>query len=187
MATTPSLSSDPSPPSIQQHLTDFFASYISKDVTLGRISNAHAVISDVSSMGVLDPLCKSLAEKFSVAVDFPKPGAMPEMIPSHLMPTRMFPDFMGRSPDRSYRSQKPIGVVTRLVKELSSISPCENSQEHPLFDPYFIALVVECGVATLERECAELYEEYCQRGFNICSLNTNCRMKWSYSPWKWQH
>lgn len=85
---------------------DFFAKFIEID-QLGRIANTHVALSDFTEKGVLDPKCIELAKTFSLAVDFPKTGLVPQM-PASLKKDLKYPDFMERGIN-SYESIKIIG------------------------------------------------------------------------------
>ena len=60
---------------------------------MGRIANAHVALSDSSTLGVKDPTCVELAKAFSLAVDFPKTGIVPQM-PDAAKKILSYPDFM---------------------------------------------------------------------------------------------
>ena len=93
---------------------DFFVKFIEID-QLGRIANAHVALSDFSAKGVLDPICIELAKAFSLAVDFPKTGLVPQM-PNSLKSIK-YPDFMEKK-GSSYQSQKIIGNKYFEIKKL---------------------------------------------------------------------
>ena len=93
---------------------DFFVEFIEVD-QLGRIANAHVAISDFSPRGVKDPTCVELAKAFSLAVDFPKTGVVPQM-PTNTSNLK-YPDFMGKS-GPIYESQKIIGKMYRKCKSI---------------------------------------------------------------------
>lgn len=82
---------------------------------LGAICNAHVVHADQSHDGALDEKCLTLAELAATAVDFPKTGKLVTM-PSHLKP-KVYPDFMGKEQNRSYKSKKILGRLYRQIKD----------------------------------------------------------------------
>lgn len=57
----------------REDMTDFFVKFMETD-QLGRICNTHKMLADQSKEGVRDPLCVTLAEMASTAVDFSKTG-----------------------------------------------------------------------------------------------------------------
>jgi hypothetical protein len=54
-------------------IIDFFVTFMKQD-QLGRIANTHKILADQKSDGTLDPVCLTLAELHSTAVDFSKTG-----------------------------------------------------------------------------------------------------------------
>ena len=83
--------------------------------SLGTICNAHVVHADRSEHGALDKDCITLADLAAKAVDFPKTGVLVTM-PSHLKP-KLYPDFMGKDDNQSYKSTKILGRLYRQVKD----------------------------------------------------------------------
>ncbi|CAN1828340.1 RNA-dependent RNA polymerase 6 [Linum perenne] len=82
---------------------------------LGAICNAHVVHADLSEYGALDEKCIKLAELAATAVDFPKTGKLVTM-PGHLKP-KLYPDFMGKEDNQSYKSRKILGRLYHQVKD----------------------------------------------------------------------
>lgn len=83
--------------------------------SLGTICNAHVVHADLSEYGALDDKCIKLAELAATAVDFPKTGKIVTM-PPHLKP-KLYPDFMGKQENQSYKSTKILGRLYRKIKD----------------------------------------------------------------------
>ena len=96
-------------------IISFLVNFIQMD-QLGRLANAHVVVSDSSPQGVKDPLCIKLAEAFCLAVDFPKTGIIARM--PEMKPIQKYPDFMERN-GLSYKSEKVIGIMYRKCKNFS--------------------------------------------------------------------
>ncbi|CAN0877583.1 RNA-dependent RNA polymerase 6 [Linum grandiflorum] len=82
---------------------------------LGAICNAHVVHADLSDYGAHDEKCITLAELAATAVDFPKTGKLVTM-PGHLKP-KLYPDFMGKEENQSYKSTKILGRLYHQVKD----------------------------------------------------------------------
>eukprot|EP00834_Sanchytrium_tribonematis_P004369 NODE_211_length_12764_cov_0.923727.p1 type:complete len:1193 gc:universal NODE_211_length_12764_cov_0.923727:10212-6634(-) len=90
-----------------------FVNYIKND-NLGRIANAHCVFADSNDLGAKSLECLKLAELHSISVDFCKTG-IPAKYPSDLV-VRKYPDFMNKKPKQTYKSEKVLGKMYRLVK-----------------------------------------------------------------------
>ncbi|KAF9978409.1 hypothetical protein BGZ73_002588 [Actinomortierella ambigua] len=88
----------------------FFVQYVVAN-NLGNIANSHLALADQLPKGPLDGKCLRLAELHSNAVDFHKTGIPAEMH-AELRPSK-YPDFMGKLKDRSYVSEKVLGVLYR--------------------------------------------------------------------------
>ncbi|KAG0237883.1 hypothetical protein BGW41_008309 [Actinomortierella wolfii] len=104
---------------------------------LGIIANAHLSFSDQLPMGPFDGKCLRLAQLHSDAVDFPKTGK-PAEIKEELRPKK-YPDFMGKSRDRSYRSERILGKLYRDCSNHESFDPLQESlkiDERLLVDGY---------------------------------------------------
>lgn len=83
--------------------------------SLGTICNAHVVRADRSDYGALDENCIKLAELAATAVDFPKTGMIVTM-PPQLKP-KLYPDFMGKEANQSYKSTKILGRLYRRIRD----------------------------------------------------------------------
>ncbi|KAF9972082.1 hypothetical protein BGZ73_004836 [Actinomortierella ambigua] len=106
---------------------------------LGLIANAHLAFSDQLPKGPFDGKCLRLAQLHSDAVDFPKTGK-PAEINEELRPKK-YPDFMGKSKDRSYRSERILGILYRdCGSHESSFDPLQEGglqvDERLLVDGY---------------------------------------------------
>ncbi len=96
---------------------NFFVKYMATD-SLGQIANAwlsHAE-SDIQK-GAASDECKQLAELFSLAVDYPKTGGNPIVMPGHLIP-REYPEYMMNPFKPSFYSKSFIGDSHRYFKEM---------------------------------------------------------------------
>ncbi len=125
-------------------IIEFFVDFIKTD-QMGRIANAHVAIADSSKLGVKDPLCVELARAFSIAVDFPKTGVVPE-IPENCKKIK-YPDFMGKHDD-SYESDKIIGKMYPLKL-------CLGLKNH--FLASLFALFVVTKVSEMQAVCRPQY------------------------------
>ncbi|KAI6777857.1 RNA-directed RNA polymerase (Sad-1) [Emericellopsis cladophorae] len=92
-------------------LRDFFVSYIQNDV-LPLVAVAHLGQSDAQKEGPKSARCLSLAEKHSLAVDFPKTG-VPVGWSTELQP-KQWPHFMEKK--SRYQSQKTLGKIYDKVQ-----------------------------------------------------------------------
>ncbi|KAG0251066.1 hypothetical protein BG011_007879 [Mortierella polycephala] len=103
----------------------FFVQYAVSN-NLGLIAHAHLALSDKLEDGPLHGKCIRLAQLHSDAVDFPKSGKHAELTPE-LRP-RDYPDFMEKTPDRTYRSERIIARIYRDCGRLDSFKPKDYSQ-----------------------------------------------------------
>ncbi|GAB2284911.1 RNA dependent RNA polymerase [Dionaea muscipula] len=101
-------------PVSHQDIIEFFTKNMVNE-HLGAICNAHVVHADRSDNGALDEKCLKLAELAATAVDFPKTGQLVTM-PQELKP-KTYPDFMGKAPFQSYKSNKILGRLYRCIKD----------------------------------------------------------------------
>lgn len=92
------------------HVRENFVNYLKNDM-LGQIANAHLAWTDSSDPS--SDMCTELAWLHSVAVDFAKTG-VPADMPLDLRPRR-WPDFMDKPPKYTYRSEKILGQLFRIV------------------------------------------------------------------------
>jgi len=72
-------------------------------------------LADQSPHGIFDKRCLKLAQLHSIAVDFPKtsvPAGMPRDVKA-----RLYPDYMGKTDETSYISDRVIGKMFRAVAE----------------------------------------------------------------------
>ncbi|KFK24634.1 hypothetical protein AALP_AA8G005100, partial [Arabis alpina] len=97
-----------------QEIEEYFTNYIVND-SLGIIANAHTAFADKEPLKAFSDPCIQLAQKFSIAVDFPKTGVAAE-IPQHLY-VKEYPDFMEKLDKLTYESTNVIGKLFREVKE----------------------------------------------------------------------
>ncbi|XP_058113286.1 RNA-dependent RNA polymerase 6-like [Magnolia sinica] len=97
-------------------IIEFFARNMVNE-NLGVICNAHVVHADLSDDGAFDEKCLKLAELAAMAVDFPKTGKY-VTIPQELK-AKIYPDFMGKDESQSYKSNKVLGKLYRIIKDIS--------------------------------------------------------------------
>lgn len=107
-----------------QEVHEYFTNYIVND-SLGIIANAHTVFADREPEKAMSSPCLQLAEKFSIAVDFPKTG-VPAEIPPELY-VKEYPDFMEKPDKTTYESRNVIGKLFRAVKNKASHENIINS------------------------------------------------------------
>ncbi|KAK3827572.1 MAG: RNA dependent RNA polymerase-domain-containing protein, partial [Benniella sp.] len=92
----------------------FFVQYAVSD-NLGVIANAHLALSDQLEGGPFHSKCLKLAQLHSDAVDFPKSGIPAQITPD--LRAKLYPDFMEKPPEKTYRSKRILG---RIFRECSS-------------------------------------------------------------------
>lgn len=102
------------------HIRRFLVDFIAND-QLGMLANAHVAHVDHKPLGVCDPVCMNLAYLFSLSVDFPKTGFIPDF-PKEAK-VALWPDFMQKTGQPSYPSQKVIGRMFRKVKGIAGATP----------------------------------------------------------------
>lgn len=98
--------------------------YIRKD-QIGMISNAHLAL--VDRYGVEDVICKAVARKVSIAVDFAKTG---QVIPlTKKEKPREYPDFMENTTREEYKSVKALGKMYRICRDYET----ENTETTSMY------------------------------------------------------
>ena len=112
----------------------FFVQYAVSN-NLGVIAHAHLALSDQLEEGPFHGKCLRLAQLHSDAVDFPKSGKPAEMNPE-LRPKK-YPDFMEKSPDRTYKSKRVLGRIYRECGKHEAFTP-KNDDESSLFKDLLI-------------------------------------------------
>ncbi len=147
-------------------IVQFFVDFIKTD-QMGRIANAHVAIADSSKLGVKDPLCIELAKAFSLAVDFPKTGIVPE-IPESCKKIK-YPDFMGKWHEDSYESEKIIGKMYRKCKQFS-----EQNQKFSNAALNLNSCLLYDGYETYLKDAILLYEKY-RHSIETLMVNMNCK------------
>ncbi|XP_078448155.1 RNA-dependent RNA polymerase 2 [Wolffia australiana] len=132
-----------------EEIQRFFVEYMADD-TLGAISTAHLVHSDLDPCKARSDACCRLARLHSVAVDFAKSGSPAEM-PRALKP-RGFPDFMARPNKPVYASPGVLGKLHCAVRGLLA----DPAQRGPAaaYDPDLEVQGFECFLGTAKRHRA---------------------------------
>lgn len=140
----------------------FFVQYAVSN-NLGVIAHAHLALSDHLEEGPLHGKCLRLAQLHSDAVDFPKSGKPAEMNPE-LRPKK-YPDFMEKSPDKTYRSKRVLGRIYRDCGKHEAFTPKDDG-ESPLFEELlvegyqdYLANARECK-AQYDAEVKSLMNQY---------------------------
>lgn len=140
----------------------FFVQYAVSN-NLGVIAHAHLALSDKLEEGPLHGKCLRLAQLHSDAVDFPKSGKPAEMKPE-LRPKK-YPDFMEKSPDKTYISKRVLGRIYRDCGKHEAFSPKDDG-ESPLFEELlvegyqdYLANARECK-AQYDAEVKSLMNQY---------------------------
>ncbi|XP_042505270.1 RNA-dependent RNA polymerase 6-like [Macadamia integrifolia] len=119
----------------RQDIIEFFMKTM-VTTQLGMICNAHVVHADLSDDGALDDKCIQLAELAATAVDFPKTGILVRL--PHLLRPKIYPDFMGKDENMSYKSEKILGRLYHQIIDAPDEEVAENSDltaEDIPFDP----------------------------------------------------
>lgn len=91
---------------------EFFTKYMESE-NLGNIANTHLAQAD--KHGIYHTNVITLAELHSKAVDYPKTG-VPAIIPNDCR-IQEWPDFMEKEEEKSYKSNKVLGRMYRLINE----------------------------------------------------------------------
>ena len=95
---------------------EYFAEYTNYN-NLGLISNAHLALSDKEKEGVNSEIAKTLAKKFSLAVDAPKTGDKIEL--SKDEEPKEYPHFMEKNKNKSYHSKNILGKLFDKSEEMT--------------------------------------------------------------------
>mmetsp|Transcript_17417 Transcript_17417/g.17350 ORF Transcript_17417/g.17350 Transcript_17417/m.17350 type:complete len:796 (-) Transcript_17417:29-2416(-) len=95
-------------------LIKFFVKYAAYEV-LGKIDTFHLALADKSEKYALDRKCIELCKMHATAVDFANNGIVIE-IPENFRPSQ-YPDFMEQDEDRTYRSEKVLGLLYRQINQ----------------------------------------------------------------------
>ncbi|CAN8278417.1 unnamed protein product [Cochlearia groenlandica] len=148
-----------------QDIIDFFVRNMVND-QLGTICNAHVVHADRSEYGAMDEECLLLAELAATAVDFPKTGRIVTM-PFHLKP-KLYPDFMGKEPYQTYKSNKILGRLYRRVKEVYDEDAEASSEEKS--DPSDIPYDTDLEVPGFEDYISEAWDHKCSYDGQLIGL-----------------
>ncbi|XP_042520106.1 RNA-dependent RNA polymerase 6-like [Macadamia integrifolia] len=118
-----------------QDVIDFFMESMMTG-QLGKICHAHVVHADQSKDGAMDGKCIKLAELAATAVDFPKTGKLVRM--PHSLKPKIYPDFMGKDGNMSYKSKKILGSLYSEILDAPDEEMTANSElttEDIPFDP----------------------------------------------------
>ena len=107
-------------------MIDYLQDYIKKD-QVGRISSAHLAL--VDKYGVEADVCKAVARKVSIAVDFPKSGRVEILKPDEK--PEEYPDFMEKFDREEYKSQKALGKMYRICLDYET----ENRETSQMYQP----------------------------------------------------
>ncbi|XP_043719153.1 RNA-dependent RNA polymerase 6-like isoform X1 [Telopea speciosissima] len=119
----------------RQDIIDFFMESM-VTAQLGKICSAHVVHADLSKDGARDAKCIKLAKLAATAVDFPKTGKLVSM--PHSLKPKIYPDFMGKDENMSYKSEKILGRLYRQIIDAPDEEMEANSELAPEdipFDP----------------------------------------------------
>lgn len=90
----------------------FFRQYIEQD-SVGVVATAHLVAAD--QHGIESDICMSIAEKQTLAVDFPKTGRPPDRLEENEK-IKKYPDFLNKNGMFTYRSKSLLGQLHRKIK-----------------------------------------------------------------------
>ncbi|KAL3986130.1 RNA dependent RNA polymerase family protein [Acanthocheilonema viteae] len=126
---------------IVREMRRFFVEYIMQD-SIGVIANSFLANSDI--FGITSDVCKSIAEKHSQSVDFPKTGRPPKPLvkdwsngpDGKIMPPERperWPDFMCKTHEPSYVSTRLVGQLFRRIRLIDDVititSVCEGHSQ----------------------------------------------------------
>ncbi|CAG9534446.1 unnamed protein product [Cercopithifilaria johnstoni] len=123
---------------VVREMRRFYVEYIMQD-SIGVIANSFLVNSDI--FGISSDVCRSIAEKHSQSVDFPKTGRPPKPLvrdwihgpDGKIMPPERperWPDFMCKTHEPSYVSTRLVGQLFRRIRLIDDVltitSACEE-------------------------------------------------------------
>ncbi|KAG0637582.1 RNA dependent RNA polymerase-domain-containing protein [Tuber brumale] len=114
-------------------ITKFFVNYMKND-KLGTIANAHLAWADKLDEGVKSDECFRLAILHSHAVDYVKSGE-PAIMPPELR-RKTFPHFMEKEPEKTYRSDKILGVLYDSVSKIDFVPALELEFDDRILNAY---------------------------------------------------
>ncbi|RPB04079.1 RdRP-domain-containing protein [Choiromyces venosus 120613-1] len=114
-------------------ITKFFVNYMKND-KLGTIANAHLAWADKHDEGVKSDECFRLAILHSHAVDYVKSGE-PAIMPPELR-RKTFPHFMEKEPEKTYRSDKILGVLYDSVSKIDFVPAFELEFDDRILNAY---------------------------------------------------
>ncbi|PWW72714.1 RdRP-domain-containing protein [Tuber magnatum] len=114
-------------------ITKFFVNYMKND-KLGTIANAHLAWADRLDEGVKSEQCFRLANLHSDAVDYVKSGE-PAIMPPELR-RKTFPHFMEKEPEKTYRSDKILGVLYNSVSKIDFVPAFELEFDDRILNAY---------------------------------------------------
>ncbi|KAG8180104.1 hypothetical protein JTE90_027883 [Oedothorax gibbosus] len=102
----------------EKDIIEFLITYIRND-QVGIIANTHLALAD--QLDIFDPMCTTVAKKFSYAVDYAKSGVSREFF--SLKPKdrpKKYPDFMEKPHKETYKSKKALGKMFRVAHDYES-------------------------------------------------------------------
>ncbi|KFD55929.1 hypothetical protein M514_03053 [Trichuris suis] len=115
-------------------MIDFFITYLCSD-SIGTIATSHMVAAD--KLGLFAKVPMQLANKHTMAVDFPKTGVVPEKLTNEER-IYEYPDYLSLGSRPTYKSKWLPGPMTRRVRsvidiiDLSSVRRFEASIDYDL-------------------------------------------------------
>ena len=98
-----------------EDVIEYFAEYTNLN-NLGLIGDAHLALSDNDPKGAKGEIPMKIAEKFARAVDAPKTGE--KIFLSKDEEPKIFPHYMGKPEQKSYKSETIIGKLYDEIKEI---------------------------------------------------------------------
>ncbi|KAK9775173.1 putative RNA dependent RNA polymerase-domain-containing protein [Seiridium cardinale] len=118
------------------NISRFFVEYLKND-SLSTIALAHVVWSDKCAEGPKSSQCLELAKLHSNAVDYIKTGQSARMSPG--LHPKLWPHFMERMPEKSYRSEKILGKLYDLVAKVDFAPDFECTFDSRILRRYTIS------------------------------------------------
>lgn len=149
-----------------KHVIKYFAEYINKN-NLGIIGDAHLAKSDEDPKGADGDIPRSIAIKFSRAVDAPKTGDAVELSPEET--PEKFPHFMEKKNKPSYISNHILGIVYDKTKGF--LDELSHDNENILISYYDNDLKLKGSLEKYGFLALVLYKEYFEEIIKILKKN----------------
>ncbi len=143
-------------------VAEHIASFMAND-QVGQFANAHLAQAEIQPDGVNSAVCRQLAQLFSLAVDSPKTGVIPEF-PKAAQVDR-WPDYMEDATARGFGASstgrvkvffKSEKILGRLYRQVKALQQQQQQQRNPQQQHCFSSSLWD------KDEVEEAYQQYCK-------------------------